>query len=112
MLVEVFAEPWRGLGDVDKAVLDHCGLRVRTRRNGRRCPVRRAPALQIERVPYWRIARRRGSLGRGRTRIFDPAPSADHKCASSSAVVAGSALAPSTGRPRRTALRASAARPA
>jgi hypothetical protein len=27
-LVEVFRKPRRGLGDVDKAVLDHRGLRV------------------------------------------------------------------------------------
>jgi hypothetical protein len=26
--VEVFGEPWRGLGDADKAVLDRRGLRV------------------------------------------------------------------------------------
>ena len=30
-LVEVFAEPRRGLGDVDKAVFDHRGPRVRMR---------------------------------------------------------------------------------
>jgi hypothetical protein len=36
-----------------------------------------------------------GRLGRPRKgRIFDPAPSADHKCASPSAIVAGSALGP------------------
>jgi hypothetical protein len=29
--VEVFAEPRRGLGDVDKAVFDHRGPRVRMR---------------------------------------------------------------------------------
>src|SRR6266446_7914514 len=27
-LLEIFGEPWCGLGDVDKAVLDHRGLRV------------------------------------------------------------------------------------
>src|SRR5271168_242580 len=31
-LVEVFGEPRRGLGDVDKAVLDHCGLSVHAHR--------------------------------------------------------------------------------
>ena len=29
-LVEVFGEPWRCLGDVDKAIIDHRGLRVQT----------------------------------------------------------------------------------
>jgi hypothetical protein len=31
-LVEVFGEPRRGLGDVDKAVLDHRGLGVHAHR--------------------------------------------------------------------------------
>src|SRR5437868_13107590 len=29
-LVKIFCEPGGGLGDMDKAVLDHCGLRVQT----------------------------------------------------------------------------------
>jgi len=30
--VEIFGEPWRGFGDVDKTILDHAGLRVHAHR--------------------------------------------------------------------------------
>src|SRR5215510_7792647 len=31
-LMEVFGQPWRGFGDVDKAVFDYRGLRMHTHR--------------------------------------------------------------------------------